>query len=90
MKTVHCDGLGEVTIRPLKLSQRFSLNDEGNDDNMMVVKILHMSVVDAEGRPLKTQDEWDDFGGQHFQSAMSLFKDCMEMNDFDGTQAEKK
>lgn len=89
MSTVNCDGLGEVTVQPLKMSQRFSLNED-EDPNLLVVRMLHMSVVDDKGCPLKTQDEWDVFGGQHFQAAMSLFQECMALNDFDGSQSVKK
>jgi len=89
MSTVSCDVLGKVTIEHLRLSQRFSLNEDA-DPNLLVAQILHMSVVDDKGEPLKTQKEWDVFGGRNFQAAMSLFQECMALNDFDGSQSAKK
>jgi len=83
--------LGDVIIAGLRMSQRFSLMEAANkDDKMAIMEMLRLCVVDAEGKPLKTFDEWDEFGGDHFEDALMLFRECKDFNDFSGKKAEKK
>lgn len=88
--TVTCEPLGGVTLRTLKLSERQNLTEEGGDDLGVFLLMLHKCVVDEQGEPLKTVDEWDEFGGDYKPSAEQLFEDCMDHNDMRGEQATKK
>lgn len=83
--------LGEVTLATLKMSQRFDITGtSGDNDTLLVAKMLAASVVGKDGKPLKTVDEWDDYGGENFADAMAMFSAVMQLNDIKGTAAEKK
>lgn len=90
-KIVESVVLGDVTIAGLRMSQRFLLMEAAEqDDKLVIMEMLHRCIIDEEGNPLKTVDEWDVYGGDHFSDAIMLFKECKEFNDFSGKQAEKK
>lgn len=89
--TVKSAVLGDLTIVGLKMSQRFQVTRESGEDNdLLVSRMLAMSIVASNGKPLKTADEWDDYGGEHFSDAMMLFGEVMRFNDFQGEDAQKK
>lgn len=86
----NCDGLGDVIIRTLKWSQQGRLQELADDPYMLVPVVLGMAVIDDKGDPIKSEDEWDDFIGCHRAAALELYRKCMKLNDFDGSEAVKK
>lgn len=89
--TVKSAVLGDLTIAGLKMSQRFQVTRESGEDNdLLVASLLAISILGSNGKPLKTADEWDEYGGEHFTDAMMLFGEVMRFNDFNGEDAQKK
>ena len=83
--------LGDVTIAGLRMSQRFSMSETADKGSAyLITELLHFCVVDGEGKPLKSADEWDIFAGDNQADALFLFKECKAFNDVTGKQAEKK
>ncbi len=100
-ETVQVDALGgEVVVRGLLLSERMAVQkkivtlrkaeatDEGNVHAILPV-LLALCVLDADGLPLFTHDEWQAFGARHPAQAVGLFNTAWTLSGFDA-DAEAK
>ena len=59
---------GEVVVRGLKLSERLSMSMvvvSREERFRMVPCLLALTVLDAAGEPIFTEDQWEQFGSQH-------------------------
>ena len=76
-ETVNVASLGgEVIVRALTLSERLNLYSVavGTDNGFEhIAKLLNVSVIDPNGFPLLTADEWEQFGGQEMADTLNLF-----------------
>lgn len=72
-EAVQVDELGgEVIVRGLLLRQRLELF--GNKQaEARIGQMLAATVIDAEGLPVFTADEWEEFGAVHFDACLKLF-----------------
>lgn len=84
---------GEVIVRGLLLKDRLALIDMSSADKThgmeRVSKTLAATVVDPDGQPLLTVEEWEEFGAENFAAAMNLFGVAMELSGFKTEVLEK-
>jgi hypothetical protein len=78
---------GEVIVRGLLLKDRLALFRDGTEtrDYEFVAQVLAVTVVDAEGEPVFTVDEWNEFGAVHVKPAMDLFLVASELSGLRAT-----
>jgi len=101
-ETVTVEALGgEVVVCGMLLTQRLAIQarmrqlrasavEGGADPTMTVVpEVLALSVIDDEGHPVYTTQQWEVFGGQQQGQALGLFNAAMRLSGFDGKASEK-
>lgn len=84
---------GDVVVRGLLLTERMAvqrqlvelrkkeLTDTGAVHAILPV-MLALCVLDAEGLPLFTQDQWQAFGATHTDTAVELFNTAWRLSGF--------
>lgn len=88
-ETVEVPSLGgDVVVRGMLLSERLELWT-GTVNYAQVAKALATCVTIDDGKPAFTAEEWEAFGGQHLDDAISLFQVVKRLSGL-GTEAEKK
>jgi hypothetical protein len=82
---------GEVIVRGLLLRERLAIfNGADTGVNFAHIgQLLAATVVDADGLPIYTADEWDQFGNRHFSAALSLFQVARRLSGIDAELAQK-
>lgn len=91
---------GEVVVRGLLLSERMAVQkqivslrraeaDDTGTVHAILPVMLALCVLDADGLPLWTQDQWQAFGGTHADQAVTLFNSAWRLSGFDA-EAETK
>ena len=83
---------GEVVVRGLRLSERLSITAAGDDFERFgnVSRVLAWCVLDAEGEPLMSREEWEAFGASHVDSCIRLFGIARRLSLLDQATVEKK
>lgn len=86
--TVKSPVLGDVEVSVLKWTDRFEFNDAAKEKKPweLMPILLSLCVV----TPSKTEDEWNEYGGENMEDASFLFSECTKINDVNGRVAEKK
>lgn len=54
-----------------------------------IARLLAYAVVDANGEPIYTVDEWAEFGGQHFGATLQLYSAARRLSGMDADEAKK-
>lgn len=95
---------GEVVVRGTMLDERLALvfgvspetdlpAKSGDEDPRWkyrhIARLLAYAVVDAEGAPIFTVDEWAEFGGQHFGATLQLYSVARRVSGLDGEETKK-
>jgi hypothetical protein len=83
---------GEVVVRGLLLRERLALFDDAREDGARfghLSAVLAACVVDADGKPVYTADEWEQFGATHFEAALKLFAAAQRLSGLDVEGAKK-
>ena len=93
-ETITVDALGgEVVVRGLLLSERMAVqrqivtlrktqdSDEGAVHSILPV-LLALCVIDADGLPVFSQDDWQAFGSRHADQAVALFNTAWLLSGF--------
>lgn len=83
---------GAVTVRGLMLKDRMALFAGLRDDAesfASMARLLHLSVVGPDDRPLLTEAEWERFGYAHFDAALRVFGVARRMAGLDPEEAAK-
>lgn len=83
---------GEVTVRGLLLKDRMALFAGLRDDDAgfaSMARLLHLTVVGPDDRPLLTEAEWERFGGVHFETALRAFTVARRLSGLDAEDAAK-
>ena len=63
----------------IKLSHRLKWRAEcDEDEHVMIPSLLAVSVVNGDGVPIKSTDEWDEWAGDNTEEAAELFQRCVE------------
>lgn len=92
-KTVAVAGLGgEVIVRGLRLSERLSLFADiraGNGGYENMARLLAMTVVGDDGKPLLTQEEWEAHGCLNQGEVIDLFREARALSGLDDEVIEK-
>jgi hypothetical protein len=97
-EVVTVAGIGDVTVRPLRLSERLRIKrrlykaaDEEEALAAVTAPLLSMSVVDKHGAPVKTADQWEDFGANRSGEAICnhLFNIAWRISELGPTDEEK-
>ena len=76
-------------------ADRKPLAGESDDDARtragisMVSRVLAWCVVQENGDPLMTRQEWREFGGAHLQEALEAFNAALRLSGFDLAEVEK-
>lgn len=85
---IEAQGLGTVTVRGLKFSERVALFTESPEGPMFAAKLLALaaSVV---GAPMSA-DDWDTYGGIHQDDYIALVQAASEQSGFNREAVEKK
>lgn len=87
---------GEVVVRPLRLSQRLELsardaqaNGDARHQYDHVSALLAYSVVDRNGEPIYSAEEWEVFGAQYLASVLKLWQEVYAVSGLNQDEAEK-
>ena len=78
VRVVPVEGLGEVRVRSLMLSQvmpLFQVSGVAGD-----LEIVALSVVDPDGEPLMSAEEWDRWAGANLLAWQALSNAVAEMS----------
>ena len=80
---IELEGCEGWYISRIKLSQRLRWHDDSKKDGYNTIpSLLSMCVVDEKGEPVKTLEEWDEWGGEskaNLSLATKLFDQCMDV-----------
>lgn len=85
---------GDVVVRGLMLSERLGLREkaqaakEAGGGDRFVAELLACSVVDADGHPLFTAEQWDIWAADHPAEFGALIDKSMELGGLDGAAAK--
>lgn len=92
-ETHECGPLGgEVVVRGLLLRERLALFDDalaGAQKYGHISAVLAACVVDAEGEPVYTVEQWEQFGAAHFEAALALFRVAQRLSGLDVEERKK-
>lgn len=92
-ETHDCAPLGgEVVVRGLLLRERLALFDDAREGGARyghLTAVLAACVIDADGKQVFTQDEWEQFGAQHMEAALALFAVAQRLSGLDVEGAKK-
>lgn len=90
-EAVPVDSLGgEVIVRGMLLKDRLALlSDSEMPVNEHPASLLAACVVDADGLPVFTQEEWEIYGAQHFDDALTLFNAVRRVSGLNTEVIEK-
>lgn len=82
---------GAVVVRGLLLRERVELLASQEDKGYThISKMLSLTVVDDKGAPVFTQDEWEEFGNQHFSASLHLLEVAKRLSGMNVEVAQKK
>jgi hypothetical protein len=88
-ETVNVPSLdGDVIVQGLMLKDRLDIYSAEKTE-ISLSKFLAVCVVDADGKALFTQQEWEIFGGNNTKDAIELFKVAKRLNGLDAKVVEK-
>lgn len=83
-ETVEVPSLnGDVVVTGLLLKDRLDLFTDLRAGRMDLSKLLALTVQDANGLLLYTQEEWEVFGSTNFVDAINIFKVAKRLNGLD-------
>lgn len=89
-RTVEVPELGgEVIVRGLLLADRLAVLSGDKLDFSRISRLLASTVVLADGLPMWTAAEWEEFGAAHFDAAVRLFDVAAELSGLRTEIAEK-
>lgn len=80
---------GEVVVSGLLLKDRIELFAAAETGGAQLSRLLAATVLDADGVPVYTQEEWEQFGAQHFAAALRLFDVARRLSGLDAEVAKK-
>ena len=90
---------GDLIVRGLLLTERLSVQskitalqqDAGSAGGVhaLLPMLLALCVLDADGVPLWTQDQWQAFGAQQQNEAIALFNAAWRLSGFNQAEEEK-
>lgn len=94
-EVVETAALGELVVRMLKLSERLALRRKTasevaatDADDVFCARLLAVSVLDKEGKPLYSEEQWDIFAAENTADANKLLEAAMRLGGFDGAEAK--
>jgi hypothetical protein len=66
---------GSVIVRAMPLNLLFEVIDSARSDpSNAVPKLLALSVIDAEGEPFWTTEQWSTWGASEFEATLALYQ----------------
>lgn len=81
---------GEVVVRGMLLRERIDLFfDAEKNGHGHLSKVLAATVIDADGVPVYTRDEWEQFGARNTSAVLRLFEVAKRMSGLDAEAATK-
>lgn len=63
--------------------------DDPRERYQHIARLLAYAVVDADGKPVFTVDEWAEFGGQHFAATLKLYNIAKRLSGMVPEEAKK-
>lgn len=90
-EAVQVDELGgEVIVRGLLLRERVQLFQSGGGEwSARVSQMLAATVIDADGAPIYTAQQWEEFGAQHFDACARLLAVANRLSGLSTEDARK-
>lgn len=92
-EAVQVDELGgEVIVRGLLLRERveiFHKESGATAWSARVSQILAATVIDADGKPIYTADEWEEFGAVHFSACARLLGVANRLSGLEVEETQK-
>jgi hypothetical protein len=78
---------GEVVVRGLLLTDRLNLGGmvANGVDKEIMARTLACTVTDANGAPIWTEAQWEQFGAVEFNAAVRLFMVAQELSGLTAT-----
>lgn len=82
-EAVRIDSLGddEVIVRQLKLTELLELGRLQLEREVELLQVLTWCVVDEQGAPLLTADDWQAWGASHPDDAAQLYAVANRLTD---------
>ena len=84
---------GEVVVRGLMFSERMALLAEAANGNGKafadIPALLAQVVLDADDQPVFSAEAWEQFGANHLEDLLALFKVARRLSGFDAEAVEK-
>lgn len=83
---------GEVVIRGLLFSERLALFarvDEKGKAFAEIPQLLALTVIDGDGEPVFTAEQWEAFGARHMETLLHLFSIAKRLSGLDAEAAAK-
>jgi hypothetical protein len=74
---------GSVVVCGLLLSDRLQVMRDAKNGDIKLSKLLAMTVIDADSKPLFTEEEWEIFGANNFKACLSIFNVAKRLSGFD-------
>lgn len=83
---------GEVIVRGLLFSERMALFAEAGEGAQIMVyvpRLLAMTVIDAEAKPIFSADEWEVFGVGQEAEMLALMQVALRLSGLQGEAVKK-
>jgi len=82
---------GEVVVRCMPMAARAQMIVGSKNQQPMqhIVQTLAVCVIDAAGEPIFSAEEWDAFGGAHFNRACELYLLAQKLSGADHEENQK-
>jgi hypothetical protein len=74
---------GDVVVCGLMLSDRLQVMRDAKDGDIRLSKLLAMTVIDADGKPLFDELQWETFGATNFKACLNIFNVAKRLSGFD-------
>ncbi len=83
---------GEVVVRGLLFSERLALFarvDEKGKAFADIPQLLAQTVIDGDGEPVFTAEQWEAFGASHMEALLRVFAVARRLSGLDAEAAAK-
>lgn len=88
-ETVTLEGVGDVIVRGLLLSDRLQLFGSNKDGRLRLSDLLAKTVTDAKGEPIWDAEQWEVFGAANFKAALDVYQVARRLSGLDAEIAAK-
>lgn len=94
---------GDIVVRGTMLDERLALifgvtategegpatEDDPRERYTHIARLLAYAVVDADGQPIFSVDDWKEFGGQYYAATLRLYGIAKRLSGMDPEETKK-